>query len=98
VLQVTSPNFGAVHPSRKPFGDAALPVALGLILLPFAGMLRKGSDGWRRLMLLGVISAALAVGLNGCGGVNLTPQTSTITITAASGPLSHSITASLTVQ
>jgi hypothetical protein len=98
VLQVKSPNFGAMHPVRKPFVGGALPVALGLILLPFAGMLRKAAAGWKRLMVLGAIGAALAAGLTGCNGVKLNPQTSSITITAASGPLSHSITASLTVQ
>ena len=75
-----------------------MPVALGLILLPFAGMLRKAAGGWNRLVLLGAIGAALAAGLTGCSGVKLNPQTSSITITATSGPLSHSITASLTVQ
>jgi hypothetical protein len=99
VLQVTSPNFGAVPTSRRPFGGGVLPMALGLILLPFAGMLRKAAHGWNRLVLLGLIGAALAVGLTGCGGgVTLTPQTSSITITASAGPLSHSVTASLTVQ
>jgi hypothetical protein len=73
-------------------------MALGLILLPFAGMLRKTAHGWNRLVLLGLIGAALAVGLTGCNRVTLTPHTSSITITAAAGPLSHSVTASLTVQ
>jgi hypothetical protein len=84
--------------SRRPFGGGALPVALGLVLLPFAGMLRKTAHGRNRLMLLGLVGAALAVGLTGCNKVNLTPHTTSITISAAAGPLSHSITASLTVQ
>ena len=98
VLQVTTPNLGAMHSSRRPFGGGALPMALGLILLPFAGMLRKAAHGWNRLVPLGLIGAALAVELTGCGGITLTPHTSSITITAAAGPLSHSVTASLTVQ
>jgi hypothetical protein len=98
VLQVTSPNFGAMQPLRKPFEGGALPAALGLILLPFAGMLRKAAHGWNRPLLLGVFGAAIAVGLSGCGGVTLHPQSFSITITAASGPLSHSVTANLTVQ
>jgi hypothetical protein len=98
VLQVTSLNFVAMHSSRGPFGDGALPTALGLILLPVAGMLRKAAHGWNRLALLGLMGAVLAVGLTGCNKVTLTPHTSSITITAAAGSLSHSVTASLTVQ
>jgi hypothetical protein len=108
VLQVTSPDFAAMRASRRPFGGGALPVALGLILLPFAGTMRKialfsnrlgwNKLGWSRMVLLALIGVALAVGVTGCNGVKLTPQTSTITITAAAGSLSHSVTASLTVQ
>jgi hypothetical protein len=61
-------------------------------------MMRKTAYRWNRLAVLALVGAALAVGLTGCGGVTLTPQRSSLTITAASGPLSHSITANLTVQ
>jgi hypothetical protein len=98
VLQVTSPNFTGMNTTRKPFGGGALPLALGLMLLPFAGMMRRTAYRLNRLLVLGLIGAALAVGLTGCGGVALNPQTFTITITAAAGSLSHSVTASLTVQ
>ena len=98
VLQVTSPNLAAVRPARSPFGGGTLPLGLGLILLPFAAMMRKTAHRWNGLVLLALFGAALVAGLTGCGGVTLTPQTSSITITAASGPLSHSVTASLTVQ
>jgi hypothetical protein len=97
VLQVRSPDLTAMHTSRRPFGGGALPLTLGLLLLPFAGMMRKNAHRWNRLALLAMISAALTVGLTGCG-VKLTPQTSSITITAAAGSLSHSVTASLMVQ
>jgi hypothetical protein len=97
VLQVTSPNFARMNTTRKPFGGGALALAL-VLLLPFAGMMRRTAYRLNRLVVLGLISAALAVGLTGCGGVSLTPQTFTITITAAAGSLSHSVTASLTVQ
>ena len=97
-LLVTSPDLLAGRLPRRPFGGGALPIALGLILLPFAGMMRKTAYRWNRLAVLALVGAALAVGLTGCGGVTLTPQRSSLTITAASGPLSHSITANLTVQ
>ena len=97
-LQMKSPDQLAGRPARGPFGGGALPVALGLLLLPFAGLLRKTASRWNKMAVLALISAALAVGLTGCGGIVLTPQTSTLTITATSGNLSHSITVSLTVQ
>jgi hypothetical protein len=96
-LEVGPPGKAAVQPRHGPFGVGSLPVALGLILLPFAGRLRKGAYRWRGLVVLALAGAALAVGLTGCGS-NLTPQTSTLTITATSGSLSHTMTVSLTVQ
>ena len=98
VLQVTSPDLTVKNTSSKPFGGGALPLALGLILLPFACRMRKTAYRWSRLVVLALIGAALGAGLTGCSRVTLTPQTSTITITAAAGSLSHSVSASLTVQ
>jgi hypothetical protein len=98
VLQVTSPDLTAMHRSRKAFEGDALPATLGLILLPFACTMRKATSRWSRLALLALIGTTLAMGLMGCNKVKVTPQTSTITITAAAGSLSHSVTASLTVQ
>jgi hypothetical protein len=72
-------------------------VALGLVPLPFIGRLRKGRARLARLAVLVVISAALATGFTGCGG-KFAPQTSSFTVTAASGSLSHSLTPQLTVQ
>jgi hypothetical protein len=102
-LQVGPPGKAAVQPPRGPFAGNALPLALGLILLPvsfglpFARRLRKRAYRWYGLAALALAAAALAVGLTGCG-VHLTPQSSTLTVSAASGSLSHSITVSLTVE
>jgi hypothetical protein len=102
-LDVGPPGKAALQAPRRPFGPSALPLALGLIVLPvsfalpFAGRLRKGSRRWFGLAALALAGAVLAAGLAGCG-VNLTPQASTLTITANSGALSHTITVSLTVQ
>jgi hypothetical protein len=73
-------------------------VALGLILLPFAGRLRNSAYRWRRLTVLVLAGAALAVGLTGCLFTSATPQPFSLTVTAASGPLSHSTTVKLIVQ
>jgi hypothetical protein len=96
-LQVTLPAKGANESPRIPFGKGTLPVALGLILLPFAGRLRKGSAHLARLVVLVVASALLAVGLTGCGA-HLSSESFSFTVTAASGSLSHSVAPQLTVQ
>jgi hypothetical protein len=97
IMRVTPISLAAAQPQSGPFGNSSLPVALGLLLLPFAGMLRKASSRWFRLAVLAVASAALLAGSTGCG-FNYSPQDYTITITAASGSLSHTATVKLTVK
>jgi hypothetical protein len=96
-LQVGPPGKADLQPRRDPFRGSALPVALGLILLPFAARLRKRAYRWRGLAVLALAGAALAAGFTGCG-FHMTPQSSSLTITAASGALSHTLTVNLTVQ
>jgi hypothetical protein len=102
-LKVGPPGKAAVQPAHRPFPGSSLPVALGLFVLPaffglpFAGRLRKSACHWYALAAIGLAGAVLATGLAGCG-FNATPQASTLTITAASGPLSHTVAVKLTVQ
>ena len=98
LLQVRPPGQTALQTARRPIGGSSLPVALGLILLPFAGRLRNSAYRWRRLTVLVLAGAALAVGLTGCLFTSATPQPFSLTVTAASGPLSHSTTVKLIVQ
>jgi hypothetical protein len=51
-----------------------LPVALGLILLPFAGKMRRGRAGLTRLVVVAALSGALALGMIGCGGAKLSAE------------------------
>jgi hypothetical protein len=97
-LVVISPGKSAAQSTHRPFGGGSLPVALGLFLLPFAGMLRKTAYRWCSLAVLALAGAALAAGLAGCQQSTYTPQPFSLTITAASGPLSHSTPLSLIVQ
>jgi hypothetical protein len=98
-LNVQMPGKAALERPARPFAGGALPLALSLILLPFAGRLRKAARQWQRLAVLALIGAALAVGLNGCGGNGkLKSQDYTLTVTATSGSLSHTTTVKLTVQ
>jgi len=86
-------------PLRRPFPGGALPVALGLLLLPFAGKFRKSRRRLYGLVALAVTAGALALGVTGCGGSSsIKAQSYTITVTAASGALSHSATVQLTVR
>lgn len=96
-MTITLPGKAGNERPRSPFGGGAFPVALGLILLPVAGRMRKTRARFARLMVLLVISAALAVGFTGCGA-KTSPQNFSFSVTAASGTLSHSLTPGLTVE
>ena len=100
---------GMLAPGRKPgiepFGRGLAPLALGILLLPFAGKMRRSGKRLGRLccsLLLLLASAGAVAGLSGCGSVNGfigQPQTtSNLTVTATSGALSHTTTLTLTVQ
>jgi hypothetical protein len=96
-MTITLPGKSANERPRSPFGGGALPVALGLILLPAVRRMRKARAHLVRLMVLLAIGAALAVGFTGCGA-KTSEQTFTFSVTAASGSLSHSLTPGLTVE
>jgi hypothetical protein len=97
ILQVSLPGKSALQPLRGPFGGGSLPVALGLILLPLAGRLRRAAHRFRKIALLALAGAALAVGITGCQ-ITYTPQSFPLTVTATSGTLSHSTTVNIIVQ
>jgi len=97
-LTLKLPGNAALDPPRSPFGGRTLPIALGLLLLPFTRKLRKERAHLARLAVLAAIGAALALGFTGCGGAKLSPQNLSFTVSAASGSLSHSVTAQVTVK
>lgn len=85
----------------------ATSIAMGLLLLPFAGarrMRRSAGGAGRNIFVIVVLlaSALTTMGLTGCGTHNGffgdAPQTYNITIKATSGNLQHSVNASLNVQ
>jgi hypothetical protein len=101
-LTVSLPNQSALRLERNPFGGRQIPIALGLILVPFAGRVRRASRRLNRIVCLWMLALAcmaLATGLTGCGGKSAqSPESYTLTITATSGSLSHSTTVELTVE
>lgn len=96
MLQVQLSGSSAMSRPASPFGKGALPLALGLILLPFS-LRRRGRSGLRTLLLLAATAVALGASFTGCGG-GLSNQTFSFPVTAQSGGLSHTVTVHLTVE
>jgi hypothetical protein len=97
VLKVTLPGNSADKGLGAPLDKGALPVALGLILLPLAAKGRRGRS-FIGLMVLAALSSALALGIMGCGGAKLSSENLSFNVTATSGSLSHSVVVHLTVK
>jgi hypothetical protein len=87
------------------FGRGLGPFTLALLLLPFAGRMRRAGRKLGRgvsLALLLTIGIGATVGLTGCGYstgfFGQAQQTYTVTVTGTSGALAHSTTVTLTVE
>jgi hypothetical protein len=81
------------------------PVLWGILLLPFAGRLRRAGKRLGRmasLLLLLAAGAAAMTGASGCGSNNgffsQIEKTYTVTVTVTTGTLSHSTNLTLTVE
>ncbi len=96
-VTITLPGKVANEQPRSPFGGGAVPVALGLMLLPFVRRMRKARARLILLAALLAIGGALVVGFSGCG-TKTASQNFSFSVTAASGGLSHSLTPGLTVE
>jgi hypothetical protein len=81
------------------------PFALALLLLPFAGRLRRAGKKLGRMMLMLLLltsGVTIMTWIGGCGSTSgffaQQQQTYTVTVTGTSGALSHTASVSLTVQ
>lgn len=95
-LTVTPKSLSAATPPRGATPNRIWPMALGILLLPFAGLRKRA--GWMRLLIVVLSAAALALGVNACGGVTYTPRSFSMTVTANSGALAHSTSVQITVE
>ena len=101
-MTASLPSSAEARPLPRPFSGGALPVTLGLILLPFAGTLRRTSRRLNKtvcLMVLAIASLALLMGLTACGGSSSPPPRNyALTITGTSDSLSNTLNVTLIVQ
>jgi hypothetical protein len=104
-LTVSLPMQTAAAQHNKPLGKGFVPVALGMLLLPFSYSVRKAAGKLSRMaamLLLLVASVAGVAGLSGCGSSTgffaQAPHTYNVEVVATSGTLTHSTTVTLTVR
>ena len=105
ILAIQVPATTAMlHPSQ-PLGKTVLPIALGLLLLPFSRRMRKSAKRLGRttsFLLLLLAGTGAVAGLTGCG-VNTgyfgqLQHSYSVSVTGTSGALVHSTTVTLNVQ
>lgn len=89
----------ATQPVKDNMATRLAPFSLALLLLPFAGRMRKAGKRMRRALSVLLLLAGMAAmaGVSGCGG-NSNNQFYSMVATVSSGALSHSTTLTLTVR
>ena len=104
-LTITTAPATTARTNPQIFGKGMAPLMLGLLLLPFAGKMRRNGKRLGRLLMLLLVwgvGASAFLGLSGCvansGFFGQPQQTYTISVTGTSGTLIHSTTVTLIVE
>jgi len=101
-LTISIPANTAVQPMARPLERRPWPVALALMLAPFALRNRKRWRASLSLFLLVATGLILSFGVTACGGsgkqTSPSQQTYNLTVTATSGTLTQSTNLTLLVQ
>jgi sugar lactone lactonase YvrE len=104
-LTITVPALTAHNEQNSPLGRTTAPLMLGLLLIPFAGAMRRGRRQLGRAIgavLMLVAGCSVVVGVSGCASSNgffsHATQNYTITEKVTAGALSHSTHITLTVE
>jgi hypothetical protein len=104
-LSIQLPSATALLDHRDAPARKFPPVLWGILLLPFAGGMRRRSKRLGKaasIFMVMVLGLTAAVALGGCGSSNgffgQPQKTYTVTVTATSGTLSHSTNLTLTVE
>jgi hypothetical protein len=98
-LTVTSDNQASLIQRGMDLGRGMAPVALGMLLLPFTGRLRRSGKQLGRLLCLALLmlaGAGAVTGMTGCGSSGT--KAYQMTVTATSGNVSKSTTVTVTVK
>jgi len=103
-----SQSLAQTQPNGAAGGNLATrlaPFSLALLILPFAGRMRRASKRLRRaafVLLLLVASVAAMAGLSGCGSPSVffsqQMESYSVTVTVSAGTLSHSMPVTLVVE
>lgn len=104
-LTLSADGTALLHRNGSPFAAAASSTALALLLLPlaFGKRARKAIAGLPRSgrLLIALLMLAAATAVTGCGGGGFfthVTKSYTVTVTAVSGPDTHTTDVTLTVQ
>ncbi len=96
-LQITPHTVAALKRDGQQSPGRDAPLALGLLLLPLTGRLRRAGKRWLLAAVL-AWSAAMVIGISACTGVTYTSHPYTLTVTGQSGNLKHAATVTLTIK
>jgi hypothetical protein len=101
----TAPATAAAHaPQRPSSGSRVAPFALAFLLLFSAGGMRQRGRNLKRMVCVAVmlVGGAATLMLSGCSNANgfftQTAQNYTVTVTASSGNMQHTVAVTLNVQ